>query len=215
MTRDRDPGARRDPRGKGHRGSRRHRGLPLGFEGRTGGGGGAGAEEPERDGPEEPEESVAPEHSAHEQVEQAPDEALLPLESLTTEQLTRELKRRQSLLGQLTARRGRLLRQLKDLDDRIAQLGGSVQEVRGVTAPGRAAGGGPKRSRARNPVSLPDAIAMAVEVRATITPTEAAQLVLRNGYRSTSKNFGMMVANALAKDPRFRRVSRGVYERVK
>jgi hypothetical protein len=55
---------------------------------------------------------------------------------------------------------------------------------------------------------------MAVEVRATITPTEAAQLVLANGYRSTSKNFGMMVANALAKDARFRRVSRGIYERV-
>jgi hypothetical protein len=213
MTRDQDPRARRDPRGTAGRRSRRHRGLPLGFEGGTGGGGtGAGAEEPEREGPEEP---TRPTPAAGSQPDEASDEALLPLESLTTEQLTRELKRRQSLLGQLTARRGRLVRQLKELDERIAELGGSVQEDRGATPRGRPASARPKRTRARNAVSLPDAIAMAVEVRATITPTEAAHLVLRNGYRSTSKNFGMMVANALAKDPRFRRVSRGVYERMK
>ena len=63
-------------------------------------------------------------------------------------------------------------------------------------------------------ITLSDAMAMAVEVRATVTPTEVAQLVQANGYRSTSKNFAMMVANALAKDKRFRRLSRGQYERI-
>jgi len=55
---------------------------------------------------------------------------------------------------------------------------------------------------------------MAVEPRATVTPAEAAQLVRSNGYQSTAKNFGMVVANALAKDARFARRGRGHYERV-
>jgi len=70
------------------------------------------------------------------------------------------------------------------------------------------------RVRSRNEITLSDAMAMAVEVRATVTPTEVANLVQANGYRSTSKNFAMMVANALAKDKRFRRLSRGQYERI-
>ena len=72
----------------------------------------------------------------------------------------------------------------------------------------------PRRQRAKNSVSLADALAMAIEPRATVSPAEAAQLVLSNGYQSTAKNFGMVVANALAKDARFARRSRGLYERV-
>ena len=142
-------------------------------------------------------------------------DVLMPLEALSTEQLTRELKRRQGMLRQLVSRRNHLLRQLKELDARIADLGGPSEA--GLAGSARSKGAvedSPRRTRARNAISLPEAIAMAVEVRATITPTEAARLVLHNGYRSTSKNFGMMVANALAKDSRFKRVSRGIYARV-
>jgi hypothetical protein len=172
-------------------------------------------------------EEEAPEHAAGRTPHQkggrsgggsADEEAgasLMPLEALTTGQLTRELKRRQSLLRQLVSRRDRILRQLKELERQIAEHGGFQEAGPGDSQRGKAPDASrPRRTRARNAVSLPDAIAMAVEVRATITPTEAAPLVLANGYRSTSKNFGMMVAKALAKDARFRRVSRGIYERV-
>ena len=37
---------------------------------------------------------------------------------------------------------------------------------------------------------------------------------MANGFKTTSSRFNMMVSNTLAKDPRFKRVSRGQYERV-
>jgi hypothetical protein len=144
-----------------------------------------------------------------------PSDALLPLESLTTEELQRELERRQGELKRLIGRRERLAHQLAELEAQIVSLGG---EPGGAARPGRPARASssprPKRTRSKNEITLSDAIAMAVEVRATVTPTEVAQMVQSNGYQSTAKNFAMMVANALAKDKRFRRLSRGQYERI-
>ncbi|MGQ0552621.1 MAG: hypothetical protein ACT4PU_05325 [Planctomycetota bacterium] len=138
------------------------------------------------------------------------------LASLSMDELRNELQRRSRELDRLTARRDRLLTELAEIDHEIGNLGGS-----GGGQPGRSGGsgaprrsGGPRAPRASNEVSLPDAIALAVEVHATITPSEAAEMVLKNGYRSNAKNFKMMVANALAKDERFKRLARGQYERV-
>lgn len=144
-----------------------------------------------------------------------PADALMPLESLSTEELQRELARRQGELKRMHSRRDKLAQQLAELDAQIRALGGEGVAPRGEgrratsSAEPRAA-----RTRSKNEITLSDAIALAVEVRATVTPTEVAQLVQANGYRSTSKNFAMMVANALAKDKRFRRLSRGQYERT-
>jgi hypothetical protein len=142
-------------------------------------------------------------------------DALMPLESLSTEDLQRELDRRQGELKRMVGRRERLAQQLAELDAQIKALGGEPGSARGERRPehARAIPRTP-RVRSKNEITLSDAIALAVEVRATVTPTEVAQLVLANGYRSTSKNFAMMVANALAKDKRFRRLSRGQYERI-
>jgi hypothetical protein len=142
-------------------------------------------------------------------------EALMPLESLSTEELQRELARRQGELKRMLSRRSKLAQQLSELDAQIKALGGEGGAPRGEGRRAHAAAQ-PRatRTRSKNEITLSDAIAMAVEVRATVTPTEVAQLVQANGYRSTSKNFAMMVANALAKDKRFRRLSRGQYERV-
>ncbi|HTE06512.1 MAG TPA: hypothetical protein VK824_09970 [Planctomycetota bacterium] len=84
---------------------------------------------------------------------------------------------------------------------------------------GSAAGSGRAPGVSRAPrgtsaLSLKDAIAQAIEPRALVTPAEAAELVRKNGYASSAKNFGMLVANTLAKDARFRRVGRGSYERI-
>jgi hypothetical protein len=146
-----------------------------------------------------------------------PSEGLIPLESLTIEELQRELDRRQGELKRMLSRRNRLAQQLAELEARIKALGGDAgSTARGDPrrVPGAAGEPRPKRTRSKNEISLSDAIAMAVEVRATVTPTEVAQLVQANGYRSTSQNFAMMVANALAKDKRFRRITRGQYERI-
>ena len=139
-------------------------------------------------------------------------DALMPLESLTTEELKRELDRRQGELNRLTTRRSRLAEQLAEIEAQIRSMGGENGPVSRETR--RQAQPRVPRVRSKNEITLSDAMAMAVEVRATVTPTEVAQLVQANGYRSTSKNFAMMVANALAKDKRFRRLSRGQYERI-
>ena len=141
-------------------------------------------------------------------------EPLMPLESLSIEELQRELDRRQGELKRMVSRRDRLVRQLTELDAQIRALGGDGSAPRGEGRRHHAGHARPRRTRSKNEITLSDAIALAVEVRATVTPTEVAQLVQANGYQSTSKNFAMMVANALAKDKRFRRLSRGQYERI-
>jgi len=138
------------------------------------------------------------------------------LKSLSTAELLKELDRREKGAGKLEAKRAKLLDELRQLDEQLAQLGVSPgQAPRGAGA-GAAAARAPngKRTRARNPVNLPDAIAMAMEVGAVVSPAEASELVISNGFKTTSQRFNMMVSNALAKDSRFKRLSRGQYERI-
>ena len=129
------------------------------------------------------------------------------LKSLDTTALKAELKRRERNARGLFKKRNKLARQLADVESELAALGAAG----GGRGP---ASSGVGRRRARNKVSLTDALAQAMEVRAVVSPAEAAELVKENGYKSTSKHFGMMVSNALTKDKRFKRVSRGQYERV-
>lgn len=135
-----------------------------------------------------------------------------PLAKFPMAELLSEIDRRHTRAKMLLAERKRILAKMADLEAEM----GFVGQGSGAEAPaGRPAGEPrPRRQRARNGISLADALAMAVEPRATVTPAEAAQLVLSNGHQSTSKHFGMVVANALAKDARFVRRGRGKYERV-
>jgi hypothetical protein len=137
---------------------------------------------------------------------------LSPLAMVPMDELLAEIERRHARARVLIAERERILEKLAALE---AEMGivASARSAANLAMP-PAAERGPRRQRARNSVSLADALAQAIEVRATISPAEAAQLVLSNGYLSTAKNFGMVVANALAKDKRFERRSRGLYERV-
>ncbi len=134
------------------------------------------------------------------------------LKKIDTTELQRELERRSRSATKLLAKRDRLAAELAELDNELRALGQTVPSARGG-APSTRLPGAP-RTRARNDMPLADAIAAAMEVRAEVTPKEAAELVMSNGYQTTSKNFGMMVSNALAKDKRFKRVSRGLYQRV-
>ncbi len=149
----------------------------------------------------------------------------MALKSVTTAELRRELERREKGARRLQARRDKLAKKLATLDGELSALGLSA---RGGRKPGRRAGAGPKaggrratgagrggRKRARNEVSLPETICKIVRVGTTVTPAEVGIKVRKTGYKSTAAHFGMMVSNALSKDARFKRVSRGKYRRVK
>jgi len=143
----------------------------------------------------------------------------MALKTLSTADLQAELARREKNAGKLQARREKLLTELADLDAEIVSLGGTgsgkATGKRLAQASSKKTGGGGGRRRAKNEMTLPDAIAAAMDVGAEVSPKEAAELVLNNGFNTHSKNFGMMVSNALAKDPRFKRLGRGLYARVK
>ncbi|RKY19807.1 MAG: hypothetical protein DRQ55_09750 [Planctomycetota bacterium] len=130
--------------------------------------------------------------------------------TLTTADLAAELARRQKGAAKLQARRSKLLAQLNGIEKELASLGmldGKRGKPKASTtrSPGK---------RPKNEMTLGDAIANAADVGAVLTPAEAVDLVLANGYKSTSKSFRVAVSTKLAQDKRFKRVGRGQYERV-
>jgi len=138
----------------------------------------------------------------------------MAITNLSTADLRRELDRRERGADKLLAKRDKLAKEIADVEAELAKLGAKTGRQGKRGRPTRSTSAGPRR-RAKNDVTLPDAIAQAMEVRAVISPKEAAQLVKKNGFQTNSKNFNMMISNALAKDARFKRVGRGQYERVK
>jgi hypothetical protein len=129
------------------------------------------------------------------------------LKNITTADLSAEIHRRERNLGKLQKKRTELVNEVASIDAELSALGVAVQS--------RAGGiGVPKRRRARNDISLGDALAGAMELRAVVSPSEAAELVRSNGYKTNARNFAMMVSNTLAKDKRFKRIARGQYERI-
>ena len=140
----------------------------------------------------------------------------MSLKAISTADLQAELVRREQSSQALLRKREKLVEQLREIDAELELLGAPAVAAPPARAARKARGGprGPRGPRARNTISLADALAAAIEVRAVVTPSEAAGLVLQNGYQSTARNFAMMVSNVLAKDPRFQRLERGRYERV-
>jgi len=151
------------------------------------------------------------------------------ISQLTTDEIVAELDRRERRTRHLLARQEALRTELAELDQQLADIGDSLPALEAAARAAPAAARGRRGSdegeagrvtrrrvgpRARNSLSLADAIAAAVEVRAQVTPAEAADLVQSNGYVTNAAKFTMTVANALAKDKRFRRLSRGIYERI-
>jgi hypothetical protein len=128
---------------------------------------------------------------------------------ISTAELQAELQRREKSARSLAHRRERIVHELHAIESELAQLGGG-RRVPVAPAPATTA----RVTRARNPVSLIEALVAAIGVGTVVSPAEAAERVKEAGYESGARTFGMMVATALAKDKRFRRLSRGQYERV-
>ena len=134
----------------------------------------------------------------------------MALATLSTAELQAELARRAKSGSKLQAKRDKLAQELAALDAELSGLG-----ITTGSAPKRGRPKGSGRTRSKNSISLPDAVAAAMDVGAEASPAEMATLVQKNGYQTTAAKFGMMVSNAMAKDERFKRLGRGLYKRVR
>ena len=134
-----------------------------------------------------------------------------PLARFSVAELLAEVDARRAQAARLERERDRIFEQMAAIE---AELGAMGITIGGAQPAAQSAPATARRPRARNSVTLADAIAMAVEPGATVSPAEAMQLVLSNGFVTNSKSFNVQVTNTLSKDKRFRRVGRGQYERI-
>ncbi len=139
----------------------------------------------------------------------------MALQSLSTRDLRRELDRRQSGVKKLQVQRAALAKRIAAIDEELAEFGIAAASLRSVGAGKRGAAKGAGRKRAKNDMTLPQAIMKHVAVGVTVSPAQAALAAKKAGYKSSSANFGMIVANALAKDKHFKKLGRGRYQRAR
>lgn len=122
--------------------------------------------------------------------------AVTGLDAASTADLAAELRRRQGDLVKLQRKREKLLEQLQTIEADIREMGGDV-----------AMSG---RKRPKNESNLVDALQSVLKNK-KLSVTEAAEAVQAAGYQSTAANFRTIVNQALLREKRFKKVSRGVY----
>jgi len=129
------------------------------------------------------------------------------LTNMTTEEIEHELKRREKettrKLRSLERKREKLVTQLEEIDQQIAQYASEL----GVSARTK---NGRRGRRPRNEASLADSLTKLLRNKA-MSVTEAAQAVQEAGYKTPSPNFRTIVNQTLISDDRFKRTGRGVY----
>ena len=116
-------------------------------------------------------------------------------------ELKNEIKRRERQLTTLHRRREKLVAQLTEIDEQIAELGGTASGASPI-------GGG--RKRYRNASNLADALVDLLKNQ-TLSVTAASIEVQKTSYKTTSPNFRTIVNHTLLRDKRFKRVGRGLY----
>jgi hypothetical protein len=126
-------------------------------------------------------------------------------------QLEKMMQSRRNDVARLSRKRDKLQKKLDAMNAQIAALaGGSLGRLGGGT---RSGGGGAAGTRARNEVSLQDAIHQVLSKSSS--PMAVGDIVAKveaAGYRSNSANFRGIVNQTLIKDKRFVSASRGVYQ---
>ena len=121
---------------------------------------------------------------------------------LSLAQLERLMRSRRSEMNRLGRKRDKLQKQLDAVDAQIASISG-----------GSGGGGGGGGSRARNKISLQEAILQVLSKSSGPMNVGAIMdKVSGMGYRSTSANFRGIVNQTLIKDKRFVPASRGMYQ---
>jgi septal ring factor EnvC (AmiA/AmiB activator) len=119
------------------------------------------------------------------------------LDGMSIDELQREIKRRERHLSTLERKRAKLMDQLAEVEQQIAEQGGALAASQG-------------RKRPRNEQNLADALVDLLSDQ-TLNVTSIAEEVQRAGYRTSSPNFRTIVNQTLIKDKRFKRVGRGLY----
>jgi chromosome segregation ATPase len=118
------------------------------------------------------------------------------LANMSVSELQREIARRRRSVSSLLRKRERLANKLKELDALIAETGGNAGGV---------------RVRPENSVTLLQAMQKSLKGK-TMSVTELAEQVKKDGYQTFAANFRVMVNQTLIKYPRvFKRVDRGQY----
>ena len=145
------------------------------------------------------------------------------LNTMTIAQLKTELARRAKAEKRLLKRRAALVRELAAIDK---EIGGSAPApvARRGRKPGPKAGKAaakatpkpPKakkapRKRAKNTMTLPDAMTAVMSKETAMGVKEIAAAVTAAGYKSKSKTFDTIIYQALKKDKRFAKAERGRY----
>ncbi len=118
--------------------------------------------------------------------------------------LQQEIQRRQKTLPKLIAQRDALNRE-------IAELQGLAAPVSPGKAPQAVAPRKARRRRAKNKISLADALAQFAKGKAKVSVGQAMEGVLSAGYKSKSKAFRHGVNKTLLQDKRFKSVGRGEF----
>jgi len=110
-----------------------------------------------------------------------------------------ELRRREKLVNRLRRKHATAMKRVASIEAQMASLG---------AGPGGKGGGA--RTRARNEMSLVEALAKVLTGK-TMGVTEMAGAVQKAGYQTSSPNFRTIVNQTLIKSDRFKRVGRGQY----
>ena len=119
--------------------------------------------------------------------------------TMSTNELERELSRRQSAARRLERKRERLAEQLEEVERELSELGG----LGGISIGG-------VRKRPRNEMNLADSLAKVLKSK-TMSVTDVTEAVQKAGYRTSAANFRTIVNQTLIKDSRFKKVARGQY----
>lgn len=126
------------------------------------------------------------------------------LNRMSVAELENVLEKQRALLSDLTNRRQSLVTELRDLDKQIGKLEGKRGRGR------KAAATGTKRIRGQRSLK-----SLLVEIlskyKKGLTKQELVDKVTASGYKSNSKNFGMIVYLNLYKKPEFHVDEKGIY----
>lgn len=151
------------------------------------------------------------------------------LAKIATADLERELQSRRERVPQLEKRRKELEAELASVNGELAALGGGAPPrrkpgpkpgsrrkkkatraaTRGTRGAARAERGG--RKRPRNAANLAESLAKIMSRSEPRKVSDLITAVQKAGYRTSADNFATIVNQTLSKDPRFKRVSRGMY----
>ncbi len=118
--------------------------------------------------------------------------------------LQQEIQRRQKMLPKLVAERDALNREIAELQGLAEPDGRKTAKPQVATKRGR-------RRRAKNKISLADALLQFLKGKAKVTVGEAMEGVLSAGYKTKSKAFRNGVNKTLLEDKRFKSVGRGEF----